>query len=276
MIFLAPGRNCVGSVSTRTYRLPFQLTSSQYRNDPDVMKHLMRLAKEMRTKALETGGKESPPPPLKSTMGRLRAAGGKTLNWFLAIPDDDDLTSESVYIPYGATNMFPQPLQPYAMISASETAVSTSGSSIKVSRKRSMDEERKRSNSNLNSSSGPMRTDTSTMRGRRPSVPQTSGSMTLVESRGGRNDTRLYGERRSEEAPRGGRRSENAPRNGTPLEDARYAGIRCEDSPKKPDPTRRQQRYYERDFELQEREPSETGTLVTQMPTRSEFEGKPF
>jgi hypothetical protein len=235
----------------------------------------MRLAKEMRTKTLETGRKASPPPP-KSTMGRLRAAGGKTLNWFLAIPDDDDLTSESVYIPYGATSMFPQPLQPRKRVSASETAVSTSGSSISVSRKRSMNEERRRSNSNLNSNLGPVRIDTPTVRGRRPSVPQTGGSMIFVENHGRRNDTGPYGENRSEEAPHGGRRSEDAPCGGRPREDARYVGIRRKDSLQKPDPTGRQQWYYERDLELQEREPSETGTKITQMPTRSELEGNSY
>jgi hypothetical protein len=111
-----------------------------------------------------------------------------------------------------------------------------------------------------------VRIDTPTVRGRRSSVPQTGGSMIFVENHG------PYGERRSEEAPRGGKRSEDAPRGGRPREDARYAGIRREDSLKKPDPTRRQQWYYERDLEMQEREPSETGTKITQMPTRSELE----
>jgi hypothetical protein len=233
----------------------------------------VRLAKEMRTNAVETGKKEPPPPP-KSTLNRLRSAGGKTFNWLLAIPDDDDLTSEAVYIPYGATNMFPQPLQSQVKVSASETAVSTAGSSTGVSRKRSMDEERKISKPSLNSNSGPAVTDTPAMRGRRPSVPQAGGSMTLVESRGGRNNTGLYGERRNEEVLRGGRRSEDVPSAGRSREDARCAGIYREDSPKKPDPTWRQQRYYEHDFELRERESSETGTQITQMPTRSEFEGK--
>jgi hypothetical protein len=186
------------------------------------MSEVMHLAKEFgrarRESPSPTEKKRSP--PSNSTMGRLRSAGSKALEWFLAIPDDDDLTSESVYLPYGATDMFPRPLQPHARVSTNEDAAAMVGASPGVSRQRSRNEGRKRSDS--------------------------SSNMALVEGRGGRNENVQRGSRHRDdmpyngETPRGGICSEDAQHGSRPRENARDCRICREDSLRTPEPTRRQ------------------------------------